>query len=244
MTGKDLNHAGGNMFGILRFLILLMILSFHSLAYAHERAYGAKLCKDTAHYQCHIAKRGETWAKLFPNGHDEDLVMRINRIGIELEPGMRIAVPLNMSYANVMDYSPFPKEITPLGGKAILVSLDQMAWGAYDERGTLVRWGPASTAIGYCPDEHRSCHTAQGKFFVYRKEGEHCVSTKFPIPRGGAPMPYCMYFHGGFALHGSYELPGYNASHGCVRLFIPDAKWLNEEFLSQELQTTVIVTQQ
>ncbi len=44
-------------------------------------------------------------------------------------------------------------------------------------------------------------------------------------------MPYCMYFHKGFALHGSDDIPGYRASHGCVRMFIEDAKWLNQEFV-------------
>ena len=44
-------------------------------------------------------------------------------------------------------------------------------------------------------------------------------------------MPYCMFFHKGFALHGSDDIPGYRASHGCVRMFTRDAKWLNEEFV-------------
>jgi lipoprotein-anchoring transpeptidase ErfK/SrfK len=33
-------------------------------------------------------------------------------------------------------------------------------------------------------------------------------------------MPYSIFFHGGFAIHGTYELTrlGGPASHGCVRL--------------------------
>jgi lipoprotein-anchoring transpeptidase ErfK/SrfK len=33
-------------------------------------------------------------------------------------------------------------------------------------------------------------------------------------------MPYSIFFHGGFAIHGSYEISrlGGPASHGCVRL--------------------------
>ena len=65
---------------------------------------------------------------------------------------------------------------------------------------------------------------------IYNKGGAGCASSKFPVGRGGAPMPYCMFFHGGYALHGSYEVPGYHASHGCIRLFVDDAAWLNEEF--------------
>jgi lipoprotein-anchoring transpeptidase ErfK/SrfK len=114
-----------------------------------------------------------------------------------------------------------------------------MAWGAYEANGSLVRWGPASSARGYCPDIGRGCHTVTGRFAIYQKEGRGCYSTKFPVGRGGAPMPYCMFFHGGFALHGSYEVPGYNASHGCIRLFVDDAEWLNEEFT--DIGTPVIV---
>ncbi|MCC8965019.1 L,D-transpeptidase [Bradyrhizobium sp. Pear76] len=35
-----------------------------------------------------------------------------------------------------------------------------------------------------------------------------------------SPMPYAIFFHGGFAIHGTYELTrlGGPASHGCVRL--------------------------
>jgi L,D-transpeptidase ErfK/SrfK len=165
--------------------------------------------------------------------------MRVNRIGIQLEPGMRIAIPKNLDNATVMQFAPFPAQISAPGEKVIFVSTGQMAWGAYDANGTLLRWGPTSSARGYCPDVHRGCHTVLGKFAVYHKEGSHCFSTKFPVGRGGAPMPYCMFFHGGFALHGSYEVPGFNASHGCVRMIVDDAKWLNEEFV--DIGTPVIV---
>ncbi|WP_347341778.1 L,D-transpeptidase [Bradyrhizobium uaiense] len=35
-----------------------------------------------------------------------------------------------------------------------------------------------------------------------------------------SPMPYAIFFHGGFAIHGTYELTrlGGPVSHGCVRL--------------------------
>ena len=35
-----------------------------------------------------------------------------------------------------------------------------------------------------------------------------------------APMPYAIFFRGGFAIHGTYEVGslGHPASHGCVRL--------------------------
>lgn len=53
-------------------------------------------------------------------------------------------------------------------------------------------------------------------------------------------MPYCMFFQGGFAIHGSSDLPGHHASHGCVRVLVKDAQWLNEEFvINHKVQVVV-----
>ena len=58
-------------------------------------------------------------------------------------------------------------------------------------------------------------------------------------------MPYCMHFFRGYALHGSSTVPGYRASHGCIRMFIEDARWLNEEFIdipySDEYKGTKVI---
>jgi lipoprotein-anchoring transpeptidase ErfK/SrfK len=35
-----------------------------------------------------------------------------------------------------------------------------------------------------------------------------------------------LYFHGGYAIHGSNSVPAYPASHGCVRVTRADARWL------------------
>lgn len=206
---------------------------------------GERLCRDTLHYDCYKVKRGDTWKKLFPDSHAQDVVMRVNRMNIALYAGLRIAIPKSSLNRSVLDFSPFPEQITPPGKKMIYVSLhpDVLAFGAYSHTGQLLRWGPVSGARGYCHDIGRSCHTALGTFTLYRKGGKGCVSSKFPVPRGGAPMPWCMFFHGGFALHGSYEVPGFNASHGCIRLMIPDAEWLNQSFSSRDDPVVVIITQ-
>jgi lipoprotein-anchoring transpeptidase ErfK/SrfK len=50
---------------------------------------------------------------------------------------------------------------------------------------------------------------------------QNVESKKDPKPRGtvfrGAPMPYFLRIHGGIGMHAGY-LPGYPASHGCIRL--------------------------
>lgn len=183
-------------------------------------------------------QKGETWVKKFPDENQRNVVMRLNRMNIPLRKGMTIAVPENANLT-AMDITPFDKQITAPGKKTILVVPKKLAWAAYDADGKLVAWGPASLGKDYCRDVHRGCRTTTGYFTIVQKGGINCVSSKYPLPRGGAPMPYCMHFFRGYALHGSFEVPGYNASHGCVRLFIDDAKWLNQEFVEQG--TNVIV---
>ena len=119
--------------------------------------------------------------------------------------------------------------------KPFLSAKKKLAWAAYDEGGELVWWGPASPGSGRCSASEGHCITPSGAFRVIRKQDIECISTAFPRrangDNGGAPMPYCMHFFRGYALHGSYDVPGYRDSHGCVRIFIEDARWLNEEFI-------------
>ena len=116
------------------------------------------------------------------------------------------------------------------------------AVAAYNTKGELVHWGPVSGGKGWCPDVRQYCNTAVGAFRVVQKQGPECISEKFPVEtNGGAPMPYCMHYYRGFALHGS-TLPGFHASHGCIRLFHDDAQWLNKHFL--KVGDRVVVTRQ
>ncbi len=108
---------------------------------------------------------------------------------------------------------------------------EKLAWAAYDANGYLVKWGPISSGRDTCSDSAKSCLTLTGIFRAFSKENQNCKSDVFPIGKGGAKMPWCIYWHKGFALHGSDDIPGVRASHGCVRMFIQDAKWLNQEFV-------------
>lgn len=128
----------------------------------------------------------------------------------------------------------------PATGKGVFIfDPKQLAWGAYDADGNLVRTGAGSGGSNYCRDLHRRCHTPVGTFTVYNVKGAKCKSKIFPIPHGGAPMPYCAYFRGGYAVHGSYEVRPYNASHGCIRIHPSDAAWLTQNILRPG--STVIV---
>ncbi len=192
--------------------------------------YGPGLC-NYPQYKCITIQSGENWNKLFPDETQRDLVQRLNRTYNPLSPGKVIAVPQHLATVTLFDISPFPLKIEPSSDKQIIVDQEKLAWVAYDEQGQLVKWGPISSGSDKCSDSNNSCHTLTGIFRVFSKENERCISNAFPAGKGGASMPYCMFFHKGFALHGSDDIPGYRASHGCVRIFIEDAKWLNHSFV-------------
>jgi len=75
----------------------------------------------------------------------------------------------------------------------------------------LVRGGSASTP------------TRTGTFTVFRRSKDHRSNLY-----DGAPMPYSQFFSGGQALHGSRSMvnPFVGHSHGCVNLYVEDARQL------------------
>lgn len=113
------------------------------------------------------------------------------------------------------------------------------SWFAISSSGQIIKRGRASGGRGYCPDIHRSCHTPTGVYRIIQKGGASCHSSRYPVGRGGAPMPYCMFFSKYYAVHGSPDVPNYNASHGCIRVHPSDARWLNQNFM--HVGTKVIV---
>ncbi|CAM2891820.1 enhanced entry protein EnhA [Legionella steigerwaltii] len=114
-----------------------------------------------------------------------------------------------------------------------------LTWKAIDSNGKVVRTGRGSGGRRYCPDIHRGCKTPIGVFTVWSKGGPGCKSTRYPVGKGGSPMPYCMFFTKYYAVHGSYEVPNYNASHGCIRVHPSDAYWLSKNFI--RIGTKIVV---
>lgn len=136
------------------------------------------------------------------------------------------------------NYFPVKREAT--GKKVFVFDPKATAWAAYDAQGNRIETGSASGGKDFCDDIGRPCHTVTGTYHVYSKKGEDCTSSLYPIEtHGGARMPYCMHFSGGYSIHAAYEVPNYNASHGCIRVLPGAAKWLNENFI--DVGTTVIV---
>ena len=134
----------------------------------------------------------------------------------------------------------FPVKRAASGHKMFIFDPKAAAWAAYDKEGNLLETGSASGGKAYCEDVGRSCRTVTGTYRVYSKKGEDCRSSVYPLEtHGGARMPYCMHFHKGYSIHAAYDVPDYNASHGCIRVLPSAAKWLNENFV--DVGTTVVV---
>ncbi|MCX7115448.1 MAG: L,D-transpeptidase [Gammaproteobacteria bacterium] len=135
----------------------------------------------------------------------------------------------------------FPEKIKPTGHRLFVFDPKAYAWAAYDAYGHRRMTGGASGGADYCDDIKGPCRTVTGIFRMYNKRGISCFSKEFPRETsGGTKMPYCMYFHQGYAIHAGFEVPYANKSHGCIRVFPSAAKWLNEEFMQHGTQVLVL----
>src|SRR4029079_16068732 len=125
------------------------------------------------------------------------------------------AVPTR-GWADPLVYSPFPREwpAAANAAKAILVDQPFQAFAAY-ENGRLVRWGPVSTGRKETP-------TPDGTFtLTWRARRRRSTDNEDWLLE--------WYFNfvneRGVSFH-LFDLPGYPASHACVRMLLRDAQWL------------------
>jgi len=209
----------------------------------YANMYGRKLCQD-ARFSCVVIDKDTAWDKFRPDARERELIMKLNRLNIPLKKGMTVAIPKDLK-KSLMDFSPYPKKTASIGEKFIVFDPALLAWAAYDKDGNLVRWAPGLGGKDYCPDIKRACRTIVGDFAVTMKGHATSRSGAYPIGCGGkgkpcALMPWVMYFYKHlYGIHGSDTMVGYHASHGCVRTFSDEAKWLNQNFV--EIGTKVFV---
>jgi lipoprotein-anchoring transpeptidase ErfK/SrfK len=193
-------------------------LVFYSSSITANNNYGKQIC-NSPYYVCVRTNAGITAVPKYNNVRYKDFTAK--KVSYRSKTADRIK--------RVKRHFDLPTKIA--SGNIIKVNLGGLTWGAYDNDGNLVKSGAVSGGKEYCPDIHRRCRTVTGTFTIYTKKGPECKSKRFPVGKGGAPMPYCMFFHGGYAMHGSNAVPDYNASHGCVRMHPEDAQWLNQNFV-------------
>lgn len=156
-----------------------------------------------------------------------NLVLAINRVDIvNLKKLDSIVVPTDFS-GDLEYYMPFPLEINSLNevNKIILFSYTTQAFATY-EYGTLTHVGP--TSMGTEKDK-----TPTGLFFTNWK-AEETISTF--NDEWELKWNFNIENKLGVGFH-EYELPGYPASHSCLRLLEKDAKMLYEFADQWELES-------
>src|SRR5215813_2914953 len=142
-------------------------------------------------------------------------LLKLNRLDAQhLRAGVTLVIPEQVD--ELINFSPFPSRVETVRDipKLILVSLRVQAFGAY-EFGNLVRWGPTSSGKKASPTPAGLYHTNWKS-----KATRSSVNEEWLLP---------WYFNldnqSGISFH-QYDLPGYPASHGCLRLLADDAAWI------------------
>lgn len=117
---------------------------------------------------------------------------------------------------SLMAYAPFPRELKSLDkvSKMVFFSYPIQAYALY-ENGRLIKWGPSSMG-------KKNAQTKRGLMFANWKK-ELAISTV----NSSWKLPYNFNVHNtlGIGWH-EYDLPGFPASHSCLRLLREDAKFL------------------
>lgn len=128
-------------------------------------------------------------------------------------PGL--VVPASWDYGDLA-YSPFPAQWAGVEAhpKYLVVHQPAQAFAAY-EFGTLVRWGPVSSGRKETP-------TPAGAFnLTWRSRKRTSTDNDAWILEW-----YFNFINSrGISFH-QFDLPGYAASHACVRLLSRDAQWI------------------
>jgi lipoprotein-anchoring transpeptidase ErfK/SrfK len=123
-------------------------------------------------------------------------------------------------------------------GNACLAAETKVIINLSDQSASLVERG-RTTLVSPIASGKSGWHTPTGNFSIFNKDINHwsrsfglvvdasgrvvnpSATPGTPVPRGDhyqpAPMPYFMEFSSAVGMHAGY-LPGYPASHGCVRM--------------------------
>ena len=149
-----------------------------------------------------------------------DVLEKLNRRDrehiVRLEPKVPgIVVPNSFDHEE-LTYSPMPRSWPAAAGLAKIIVVDQpsQTFGAY-EHGTLVRWGPISSGRAETP-------TPSGGFYLTWKSRKR---TSTDNDAWILEWYFNFVNERGVSFH-QFDLPGYAASHACVRLLQRDAEWL------------------
>ncbi len=155
------------------------------------------------------------WDSLY-TPHEKKLIYALNRIEqVRVGVGVKLLVPDTLS-PDLMFYSPFPGNLDLLDSipKTVLIAQRIQAFGLY-ENGKLIKWGPVSSG-------KQSTPTPNGLHY-----GNYKAKRKVSTVNSDWILPYYFNFMNfeGVGVH-QYLLPGFPASHACVRLDMDDAMFI------------------
>ncbi len=147
---------------------------------------------------------------------EQSIILALNRLDLKNKWRADTLMIPDKIEGNLMIYSPFPRTLEKLKEvkKIVFFSYPIQAYALY-ENGKLVKWGP--TSLG-----KKSAQTKRGLMFANWKK-ELAISTV----DSDWKLPYNFNVHNtlGIGWH-QYDLPGFPASHSCLRLLEDDAKFL------------------
>ncbi|MDP2453197.1 MULTISPECIES: L,D-transpeptidase [unclassified Kaistella] len=147
---------------------------------------------------------------------DQYVILALNRLDLKNKWRADTLMIPDKIDATLMSYSPFPRNLDRLKDvkKIVFFSYPIQAYALYDH-GNLVKWGPTSMGS-------KTAQTKRGLMFANWKK-ELAISTVSSEWK----LPYNFNIHNtlGIGWH-QYDLPGYPASHSCLRLLMDDAKFL------------------
>ena len=146
----------------------------------------------------------------------QKVIYSLNRIEARrLRVGKNVVIPDTL-FDDIFNYSPFPKQLQLLSDIPKTVLISQRVQGiALYENGKLIKWGPVSSG-------KKSTPTPNGLHY-----GNFKAREKVSTVDDAWLLPFYFNFMNfeGVGVH-QYELPGYPASHACVRLDMADAKYI------------------
>lgn len=149
-------------------------------------------------------------------GEARNTILSLNRIDAKHLPGIDSLVIPDTIFSDFMAYSPFPLSAGILKDvkKMVVFSYAIQAFAVY-ESGRLIKWGPTSMGSKSHPTP-TGLHFAnwKAKTAISTVKSEWILNWNFNIQNKM-----------GVGWH-EYALPGYPASHSCLRLLESDAKWL------------------
>jgi lipoprotein-anchoring transpeptidase ErfK/SrfK len=131
----------------------------------------------------------------------------------------------------------------------VCAALAFVAWSSHADANVLVRVDRATQTMDVSVDGasvyrwpvstgRRGFGTPAGTFRPQRMAPRWFSTVYY-----NAPMPHAVFFHGGYAIHGSYDIArlGGPASHGCIRLHPSAAATLFGIIQREGMHNTTIV---